>query len=161
MILVKKLTKYLNNRYLTAFVFVSFSIFFLGSVLFFFTYLLPDTEIARAEEQKLVSVNNEPILEVHIANNGMVYIQNAHVESVSGTTIIITTSWDKTKFYWTIITNGSRYGKRQFGTSFFDSKGNELTIKDIKIGNIITVNGTFNTNYIEPTVKADVIRTSY
>ena len=62
---------------------------------------------------------------------------------------------------WVIYTNGADYGPRHFGTTFFDSKGNNITIKNIRVGDIISVEGVINTSFIEPSIKADVIRISY
>ena len=157
----KKFPVFKSNPRLAVFFSASIATFVLGFIFFAFTYILPGVEIVKAEEVEWTPPSGKSIMEVHIANNGMVFLQGARVESISGTTIVVSTSWNNTKLQWTIYTNGSSYGSRQFGTSFLDSKGDNITIKNINVGSVISVNGTFNMSFVEPTVKADVIRKAY
>lgn len=157
-LLRKKIPLLQTNPYLGIFFGVSVIAFILGFLLFAFTYLLPSINIVKAEGLTWTPPSGKSILEVHIANNGMVYLQGANIESISGTTIVASTSWNNTKLKWTIYTNGSDYGKRHFGTSFYDSKGASITISDLHVGDIISVNGILDVNYMELVVKADVIR---
>lgn len=147
-----------TNPFLATFSSIAFGVFVLGSFMFTFRYMLPDTQVAEAAEMGQEAVDGAPIQEVHIANNGMVYIQGAKVLSVSDTTIVVYTFWGNTKFKWTVLTDGIKYGPRYFGTDFFDAKGNRISVKDIQVGSFITVNGTFDTTYSDPTLKADVVR---
>jgi len=157
----KKFPVFKSNPRLATFFSISIATFILGFIFFAFTYILPGVEIVKAEEVEWTPPSGKFIMEVHIANNGMVFLQGARVESISGTTIVVSTSWNTTKLQWTIYTNGSNYGSRQFGTSFLDPKGDSITIKNINVGSIVSVNGTFNMSFVEPTVKADVIRKAY
>ena len=114
----------------------------------------------KAQEIEWTVPVGKSIMEVHIANNGMVFLQGAHIESISGTTMLVSTSWNLTKLEWIIFTNGSSYGQRHFGTSILDSKGNHVVIKSLRVGDIISITGVFDVSQSGPTIKADVIRTS-
>ncbi|HBD25091.1 MAG TPA: hypothetical protein DEV73_03550 [Candidatus Zambryskibacteria bacterium] len=160
-LLIKRIPIIKNNPYLATFFGVSFVVFIFGLIFFVAVYFMSSTEIVTAQEPESVSSVSTSIMEVHIANNGMVLLRGAKVESVSGTSIMVSTSWDNTKLQWTINTNGSDYGERHFGTNFFDSKGNKIDVKDLHKGNIISVSGVFNTNEVGLTVKADTVRVSY
>jgi len=158
--LKKKIPLFESNPRLATFSSISVAVFVLGFVLFSFVYSFSDTKIVKAENVVWTPPVGKSIMEVHLANNGLVYIQGARIESISGTIIEISTSWNTVKLKWTIYTNGSSYGKRRFGTSFLDSNGKELTIKDLRVGGIISVNGVFDLTQAGPTVKAEVIRIS-
>lgn len=148
------------DRYVETFFKISLIILISGFAIFAFTYFLPRTEIVKAEEVEWIPHSGKSMIEVHIANDGLVFLQGARVESVSKQTIIVSTSWKATELLWTINTNGSDYGGRHFGTDYFDSKGNRIKMKDIRVGEIVLISGIFDVNQIVPTIKANVIRTS-
>lgn len=151
-----------KNPYLATFFGISVAVFVIGFVFFSITYLFSDTEIVIAEVVDEVEAGNrKSILEVHIANSGMVYLQGARVESVSGSRLVVSTTWNNIKLEWGVNTNGSDYGKRHFGTQFYDSKGNKLTIADIRVGSVVSVNGFFETGVSGLILKADFIRKVY
>ena len=159
----------LNARpYLKTLLSVSFSVFAIGILSLSFSLVPPRVEVAQAQgletdqvtlqPARVSQVKKAPIFEIHVANNGMVYIQGAHVESVSGTNIKISTSWNTVKMSWTIRTNETYYGPRHFGTSFLDQKGSRLAIGDIQVGDVVAVNGMFEAGQSELVVKADTVR---
>src|SRR3989344_995672 len=93
---------------------ISLGVFIAGFLFFSFRYLLPNTQVAIAQEGKIENQRGKqeesakisqtgktqtrkPILEVHIANTGMAYIQGAKVLSVSGSTIVVETVWNAVK----------------------------------------------------------------
>ncbi len=154
----KKFPLFLTNPRLAGFFATSLAVFIFSFLLFAFTYLVPAVETVKAEGAKVSPSGSTVILEVHIANNGMVFLQGARVLSVSGPIFTVATSWNKIQLKWTVQTNESYYGPRHFGTDFLDTKGNILSIADIHEGSIVTVNGMLEASYAEPTVKADVIR---
>jgi len=136
-------------------------LFFIIMVLLFtFSKVLPNAEIAKAAESKwdAPTSGSKSVLQVTIANNGTVYLKGARIESISGKNLVVSTTWKVVKIQWTIVTNGSSYGKHQFGTSFFDSKGNNLAISDFNVGDIISVSGTLDVDSEVPTINADYIR---
>ena len=155
--LKRKFPIFKTDPKLAKFFSASLAVFVFGFLLFSFTYLLPDTKIARAEGTKS-SVPNKSILEVHLANNGMVYLRGAKVESISGTTLTVSTSWNAVKMLWTVRTDESYYGKRHFGTNFLDSKGKTFALADLRQGNVVNISGTLDPTHATPTVKADAVR---
>ena len=132
--------------------------FLLFASIYLLPHLLPVTETAIAQSPKWTPPTGKSMMEVHIANNGLIFLQGAKVESITGKTIIVSTFWNLAEFKWTIQTDESYYGPRHFGTSFLDSKGKNISITDIKIGDNIVVSGNLNPSYKEPTIKADVVR---
>src|SRR3989344_723359 len=113
----KKFPLFKSNPHLAVFFSISIATFVLGFIFFAFTYILPGVEIVKAEEVEWTPPSGKSIMEVHIANNGMVFLQGARVESISGTTIVVSTSWNSIKLLWTIHTNASYFGPRNLGTS--------------------------------------------
>jgi hypothetical protein len=162
-VLRKKFPFFQSNPRLAVFFGISSSVFIIGFILFILVSLLSSTEIAMGQDIQPVSVRNkkDPILEVHMANNGMAFLQGVLVEYVSSTKIIVSTAWGSTKIQWILNTNESYYSGRHFGTSFLDSKGNNISARDIKVGDIITASGMLDSKATELTLKADVIRRSY
>ena len=172
------MTPYLKTRFplfqtnprTATFFSVSVAVLVLGSILLAVSLFFPRTEIAKAQELEPASVQNSAsqssvkvgknILEVHLASNGMVNFRGAKVESISGTDIVVSTSWGAIKLQWVIDAKESYYGSHHFGTSFLDSNGNKLTINDLSVGDFISINGTLDSGQAQPTVKANVIRLS-
>jgi hypothetical protein len=162
-VLRKKFPFFQTNPRLAIFFGISSSVFILGFVLFILVSLLSNTEIAMGQDIQPISTRakNDPILEVHMANNGMVFLQGVRVEYISSTKIIVSSAWGSTKIQWILKTNESYYSGRHFGTSFLDPNGNNISTKDIKVGDMITASGILDSSSTELTVKADVIRTTY
>jgi hypothetical protein len=156
--LYKNFLKIKSKLSLRGFFEVSSLVFIFGVLFFSFTYLVPETGVVKAEVIENALQNKSPILEVHIANNGMVYLQGARVVSVVGTTVTVSTSWKNTDLNWTVITNESYYGKRHFGTEFYDSKGKSISVSGIKVGNSVVVSGDLDSKSKELKVLAKVIR---
>lgn len=145
----------------------NFSIFFGASFAFFvfsilfsvvFYIFMPGVKIANAENSVWTPSADTKILEVNIANNGLVYLKGATVESVDGTTLTVSTSWKLAKIIWTIQTNETYNSTRHFGTKFLDSKGETTKLSDIKIGDTIRVSGVLDLNSSGLNVVADVVR---
>ncbi|MDO8594926.1 MAG: hypothetical protein Q7R93_05475 [bacterium] len=155
---MKKFPLFKTNPCLAAIFSLSLATFVVGGLLFTVTSLVTGTEIAKAEEPEWSPPTGNFILGVHIANDGTVLLQGATVESISGTTITVSTSWNATKLVWAIHTNESYFGKRHFGTNFLDPRGARKAITDLHKGDVVRVGGTFDVQYAEPTVNADSIR---
>jgi hypothetical protein len=146
---------------------VSSTVFIVAFLFSFISYLSGGVEFAKADakEEKTsaaltstVESNKTPILEVHIANNGMVYLQGARIEAINDKVIIVSTSWNDTKLNWTIYTNESYFESHHFGTDFLDSKGAHITINEMRVGDIVSVNGTLNPGSGDIGIKASVVR---
>ncbi len=162
-LLKKILALFRTSPRLAAFCGLSVMTFLFGFTLFSFTYLLPGTETAKAENiknQKSVQ-DSKHILELHIANNGMTYIQGARVVSISGVTITLAMAWNNVTLEWAVHTDESYAGKRHFGTRFLDHAGKYISISDIHVGDIVTVSGDLDTHVNGLAVKADTVRFSH
>lgn len=79
------------------------------------------------------STEQPAMLEVHIANNGLVLLRGARVVSISSNNIRVATTWESTAVQWTLKTNSN--------TKFYNSKGETQTIGDIKMGSIVSASG--------------------
>jgi hypothetical protein len=90
------------------------------------------------------------MLEVHIANNGMIFVHGAKVTAISGDTIQTTMSWNSTNFNWVVQTTGM--------TKFFNRLGQKQYISDIKEGDVITVTGKLASQVNQFTINADFVR---
>jgi hypothetical protein len=90
------------------------------------------------------------ILEVHIANNGLVYVRGAQVTSISGGVIGTSMSWGSTDFVWTVETSGT--------TKFLDQQGRKQTISDVKVGDIIAVTGKLVSDNNKFIINAEFVR---
>jgi len=144
---------------LATFLVVSMAVFAVGFFGFAFSVFY-QTNVALAETTTWAPSNDKPILEIHVANNGLVFLQGAKIVSIDGTTITASIEWNKMNFLWKIKTNGTKYGKRYFGTQFIDSKGEHIAVEDLLVGETLTVSGTLDTNASIMTVDAQVIRPS-
>lgn len=95
------------------------------------------------------SLQQAPMREVHIANNGLVLLRGARVISVSGSTIHVGLSWGSSDMPWAVATT--------YNTKFLTSKGEKATIGDIAVGDIIRVTGKLSASGIEPIVDTDIV----
>ncbi len=136
---------------------ISLCIFSIGLIVFMFSYF-STTDVVRAAEVHVTAQNSKPILELHIADNGMIFLQGATVVSVLDKTLILSAQWHQLDFKWVVETNESYYGVRHFGTTFLDTHGKPISIADIRPGDSITVSGRLDTNQTKPMIKADTIR---
>lgn len=96
------------------------------------------------------SATEAPMLEVHIANNGLVLLRGARVISISGETIRVGMTWGLADFTWAVKTNS--------GTKFVTSKGEKETLADIQTGTFVTVTGMLTGSATEPTIDGEVVR---
>ena len=93
-----------------------------------------------------------PTQEMHIANNGLVYVQGAQIVGISDSAIIAKSSWEAEQFTWTITTD------RQ--TKFFLNNGETSSINSIKVGDYVSVTGLLNGGNSGIGIKASSIRDS-
>lgn len=90
------------------------------------------------------------IVEIHIANSGLVLLRGARVASIRSGTIRLNLILGASNFTWTAET--STY------TKFLTSGGEKKTLADIKAGDIVTVTGKLKTDSAPNTVDADFVR---
>ncbi len=96
------------------------------------------------------SSESAPDLELHIANNGLVYLEGARVVSVSNSEIDVKTAWGSSEFHWTInIDNGTR---------FILKNGERGTIQNIEVGDHVSISGPLEGNTPQLTISAESVR---
>ncbi|MDP2648793.1 MAG: hypothetical protein Q8P19_02735 [bacterium] len=108
-------------------------------------YLSPSASAAAA-----ASTQEQPMLEVHIANNGLTLLRGARVLSISGTTIRVGMAWQSSTFTWTLETN--------YNTRFVAQSGEKATLADITTGDVVMVTGTLRAGGSEPAIDTDYLR---
>ena len=82
---------------------------------------------------KVGAVPLNQTFELNIANNGVIFLRNAKVISVSDGGISVNIGWGSTNLSWLIETNSL--------TKFFDANGQTVAYTDISDGSNITVTG--------------------
>lgn len=97
-------------------------------------------------------IKETQMLEIHIANNGLTLLRGAQVIALSRDTIRVITKWDSADFTWEIQT--------RFYTKFLTSKGDEETLADIRVGDILTVTGILIKGGADPILIAKFLRES-
>lgn len=139
---------------------VAFFIFSLSAFLISFPQgtLKDRPAVAAAAPIVEAASGGKPSLEVHIANNGLVFLRAAKVVSIDGTTLTVSTAWGSSNFVWTVRTSASSYGTRSFGTRFIDLSGNPVAIDSIRTGDLVTATGMLDSNAKEPALSADMVR---
>jgi len=88
--------------------------------------------------------------EMHIANNGAVFLKSTKITALSDKVLSVSMSWGSNDFLWTV-----RYS---YLTSVLDKGGKPSNLSSLKVGDTITITGTLATGATEPTVEAQVIR---
>ncbi len=109
-------------------------------------YLSPAAQAAAVAS----STKPAPILEVHIANSGLMLLRGARVLSVSGSTIHVGMTWDSNTFTWALDTN--------YNTQFLNIKGEKGALGDIQAGDTLIVTGTLTTAGSEPSIDTKTVR---
>ena len=87
--------------------------------------------------------------EMHIANNGLILLRGANVESNENGVLRISMSWGNADFTWSIDTDGK--------TEYYRSNGEPGTLADIQPGDTITVTGMLTKGGAFSTVAAEYI----
>lgn len=104
-----------------------------------------------AEAASLSAVPAKPVmLEVHIANNGLVLLRGARVISISYSTIRVGMAWGASSFTWRLDTDSN--------TRFLTPRGEKATFADIQVGDTLTVTGLLTKSGTEPTIDAETVR---
>lgn len=101
-------------------------------------------------EQGISPLESAPMLEVHIANNGLTLLRGARVHSISDNTIYVITEWSSTEFTWEVQT--------KLFTKFLGTKGEKKTLADIHVGDIVTITGKLIRGGADPIIDAGFVR---
>lgn len=91
-----------------------------------------------AVDTSLVPVDPKSVgstLEVHIYDNGRMVLHGAQVVQVAGTTFYARSTWGSSSMRWVVRTDDTTRVIRRFGT--------ETTIAEIKVGDILSIEGDF------------------
>lgn len=94
--------------------------------------------------------NKAPIREVHIANNGLVFLRGARVTSISNETIKVEMAWDQSGFVWTLETG--------YNTQFTGLDGKEKALSDIQVGDTVNVTGMLKAGGTELVIDTQFVR---
>jgi hypothetical protein len=95
------------------------------------------------------STQSIPTHEMNIANNGLVLLRGAHVDSISGSELHVSMSWGGSNFSWKIETNAN--------TKFLTSIGQNATLADIQDGDFLTITGKLAGSGSDPTIQAEFV----
>jgi hypothetical protein len=106
-----------------------------------------------ASSSSSVDAVTEAMLEMNIANDGLVYLGSAHVDSVSGNVITVTIAWGSSTFDWVIDTTTGKGG-----TQFIKSGGEAGSINDIMPGDLVAITGMLDQDMSAPTLDAQFVR---
>lgn len=142
------------------------ALLFAGGVFFVFSFSaflfsLPSNSVSAegpAVPALATTVSGVRPLEIHIADNGLVLMRSARVVAVSGTTILVSTTWGLADFRWVVRTNATSYETHNFGTRFLSRDGTKLSYMDIHEGDLVTITGALDSTASEPTLNADSVR---
>lgn len=98
------------------------------------------------------STGKSPMLELNIADNGLVFMRNAKVVSISDDKKIhVVIGWSDINFSWAVETNVL--------TKFLDAKGQKADSTTIHVGDTVTVTGEISgSSGSEPLITAEFIR---
>ena len=91
-----------------------------------------------------------PIHEVHIANNGLVYMRGALVTSINNGILSVSLALGESTFNWTVKTDSN--------TKFIATTGEKGTFNTILVGNYIDVTGILKQGGTAPIIAAQFIR---
>jgi|GEM_PF-5055729 hypothetical protein len=91
-----------------------------------------------------------PVLEMHIANDGLVFLQGARVDSINGTTIQVETDFPGGNFVWMVQTNS--------GTQFPTPTASNTALSDVHVGDIVDVTGMLAGGSGQLAVNAQFVR---
>ena len=109
-------------------------------------YLAPSAKAAAQASPSAAS----PVLEMHIANNGLVLLRGARVLSVSGSVITVEMVWGTNTFTWNVGTT--------YNTEFFTSTGEKETLSNIQAGDTVTVTGMLSGSGTGQSLSAEYVR---
>jgi Arc/MetJ family transcription regulator len=100
--------------------------------------LVADLSIKRVHAQPVMpaataSSRRLPMLEMHVANNGLVLLRGATVIRSDANRLAVTIRWAESDFTWVVLTDSS--------TRFIGSDGAHEQSSDVSVGDTLTVSG--------------------
>jgi len=103
-----------------------------------------------AGSEELALVQDAPLLELHIANNGLVYMQGARIVSISQTGMTVSSKWEAATFRWMIEIDDK--------TRFVQPDGETGMFSDIRLGDFVNITGYLINNSSLPSIRAEAVR---
>lgn len=103
-----------------------------------------------AGPEELAFVQDAPLLELHIANNGLVYMQGARVVSISQTGMTVSSKWEAATFRWMIEIDDK--------TRFVEPDGETGMFSDIRLGDFVNITGYLISSSPPPSIRAEAVR---
>lgn len=146
------------------------SFFFALSVSIFLYSFISDTSAQKVAAAALVktggpatayaAASSAPVLEIHIANNGLTLVRDATITDIHGSTLLVSSKWGSQEFKWIVLTDASTFENRTFGTRFWTKDNQPMSLGNLRVGDRITVTGMLVTSAIDPTIDATAVRSS-
>lgn len=91
-----------------------------------------------------------PLSELHIANDGMIFLRDATVVSTAPGLLQVSATWSGVAFNWVVKTDEN--------TKFVSADGQPETLGAIEDGDLVTVTGQLTGGGAEPTIAAQFVR---
>lgn len=91
-----------------------------------------------------------PVVEVHVAGNGLTLVRGARVISVNGSNLTASTDLENAHMVWSI--------HERPDAKMFDTSGALLEASAIHVGDIITVTGMLSGSLAVPHIEAEYVR---
>ncbi len=99
-----------------------------------------------------VAVRSHPMREVHVANNGAVYLRGARITAISSSSITVSSGWGSMDFSWDVVTG--------IGTRYINAKGEAIKRSSLKVGTIVAVTGVLDESAHSASMRGQYIRVS-
>ena len=113
---------------------------------------------AAVHPMALAAATSLPVLEIHIANNGLTLVRDARIVEMRGSTMVVSSAWGSQEFKWIVLTDASTFENRTFGTRFWSRDNKPISLQDLKVGDRVTVTGMLVTTSNDPTIDASAVR---
>lgn len=102
------------------------------------------------EEATTTSPQPAPSLGLHIANNGLTYIEGAKVVSISRSSMTVSSDWGGAELVWNVRLNGK--------TRFIASDGEKTDFENFEKGDYVNVTGDFISATPQLSLEAETVR---
>ncbi len=125
-------------------------LFFMFSAIVFFFIVLETPPKAAAVDQVIAATQSNRVLEMHIANNGLIFLKGARIQSISSNLLTVDMTWDATQFHWNVLVTPS--------TVFMKQDGEIMSLENLREGDTIMINGSIAGGISSWTIDAQTIR---
>lgn len=105
--------------------------------------------LAASAMPKVPNTGASPAAELNVAENGFTHIGGARVTAVGNGTISASLTWRGSTLDWTIESGSATY---------YDASGEKMAENALKVGDVVSVSGSFAGSAPTPTIQAQYIR---